>query len=909
VNFVYRIIILILLLIFSGCAVTEWRQPKKAFHHLPFIFDKYNIIGKGIKYDQDGYLPKLCLDDFRTEVRGGELSIEFHRVDSSFNSYNPSITYFVKKNLEKSKQFNVLKNQFVSFLLIIKITDRQSTIIEESARFRADVAEIIKSGNVHKFFDTCGTDFIHSITFDSYIYFFITYYFPPTSRSRIEEIIGKRISKYSQDSLQIKIFNEIDFSTNTFFSLQVETDTAFEPVEFVFSRIHGKTVDDFLNNVIQSVLKSKTGYIKKYYTMPWTKLGISKSLSSDLDIMDASLSSPEMIFKSLHSMQRSIAIYNYRLAGIRDGAAYEKVKDDRVHIDACRDALENQKKSINWQAFYKCYEKAYRNHSADLYKIPECKLILDGINSYSTDKDCERILSRNLVAPASSGKKTLFPFLLRHNKLRDSSIYGEDYNYRFDDKIQYEELPGTIEFGQAMERSGKVISNRCIERKTMKFSDDDSSNVIINNECYPYKEKKQSAWKRFLLFWKKQEPQGRLYRGSFEITGYSKRLLPNFKISDSTKGLAQNNLSDFYTRCGTHYISQVKHRRGFVYYFSPDESRAKDIRVFPYGMSRKKEVKGIPGEYTEDLAGVMPGRDKLGCCFPMPLDFSKLFTKEAASPLLEPRTVREFFKNRGEIIDLLEDDSNAVPVSIYLEPWSEYLIANNILRPDQLDRYKSPDDIISEYYKQIILGMRPDKAIYTGEYKDGMRHGRGELIEKDGSRYSGQWYRDKMHGYGVYTWANGDRYEGQWGNGKRNGKGVYTWINGDRYDGGWENDKKNGYGIYTWANGDRYEGQWMNGVRSGRGTFTGAQGYRYTGEYRDNLPHGEGTVVWPSGAQYQGNWENGLRHGRGTFISNDGDKYVGEYKNGKRHGEGIIYHRDGSIERVMYKNGVYFKGE
>ena len=895
-----RVRILIFFLFFSGCAVTEWKQPKQAFHYLPFIFNKYNMIGSGLKYDQDGYLPKLCLDNFRTKARGGELGIEFHRVDSTFLSYNPSITYFVKKNLERSAQFSALKEKTYSFLLIIKLADRQSTIVEESARFRDDVIDIIKSGNVHKFFNTCGTDFIHSITFDSYIYFFITYYFPPGRESKIEEILRKRISRYAHDSLQISIFNKLDFGSRTYFSLQVETDTAFEPIEFTFSRIHGKTIDNFLNNAIQSVLQSKTGYVKKYYTMSWTKFGITKNLSSDEDIVDSSFSSPEMIFKSLSALQNAILVYNYRLAEMSN-AIDAKTNNEGLRMDACRDALESQKKNINWQAFYKCYEKAYRNRSADLYKMPACKAILSSINAYSSDSACKQIFARNAVAPVSSVKKTFHPFVLRHRTLRDSSIYGEDFNYRFNDAIQYEDLPGTIDLGQAMDHAGRIFSHACIKPKTMRFADTEKNNTsIVTNEYQPYKKKKQSAWKRILLFWKKDTPQSQ-YRGSFEITGYSKRLLPDFEVSESARKVAQNNLADFYSRCGTHYITHVKHRRGFVYYFSPEASRERDIKVFPYGLSRKKEIKGIPGEFAEDLTGVMP-EDKLGCCFPMPSVFSKLFSPEMTPPILEPKTVKEFFENKGGIIALFKDDSSAVPMSIFLEPWSEYLIANGILRPDQLDRHKSEDDIIPAYYKQVIAGIKPDRVVYTGEYRGGMRHGRGELIEKDGSRYSGQWHENRMHGYGVYTWANGDRYEGQWRDGKRTGKGVYTWTNGDRYDGEWENDVKSGHGVYTWANGDRYEGQWMKGVRSGRGTFTGALGYTYSGEYKNNQPHGEGTVIWPSGAQYQGHWENGLQHGKGTFISREGDKYVGEYRNGMRHGAGIIYRRDGSSKKVLYEN-------
>ena len=64
---------------------------------------------------------------------------------------------------------------------------------------------------------------------------------------------------------------------------------------------------------------------------------------------------------------------------------------------------------------------------------------------------------------------------------------------------------------------------------------------------------------------------------------------------------------------------------------------------------------------------------------------------------------------------------------------------------------------------------------YTGEMKDGKRHGRGVMVTASGNRYEGDWKEGKQHGRGVYVWANGDRYEGDFKDGKEHGRRVKVW--------------------------------------------------------------------------------------------------------------------------------------
>jgi hypothetical protein len=59
---------------------------------------------------------------------------------------------------------------------------------------------------------------------------------------------------------------------------------------------------------------------------------------------------------------------------------------------------------------------------------------------------------------------------------------------------------------------------------------------------------------------------------------------------------------------------------------------------------------------------------------------------------------------------------------------------------------------------------------YTGEFKDGLSHGKGTFVFADGVVYDGQFEADKFHGMGVM-------YE-------PDGKVIYSgrWINGDPAD-------------------------------------------------------------------------------------------------------------------------------
>lgn len=80
-------------------------------------------------------------------------------------------------------------------------------------------------------------------------------------------------------------------------------------------------------------------------------------------------------------------------------------------------------------------------------------------------------------------------------------------------------------------------------------------------------------------------------------------------------------------------------------------------------------------------------------------------------------------------------------------------------------------------------------AVYSGDWKGGLRHGHGLMKWADGAVYEGEWAFNSASGQGKFLHTDGDIYEGKWANNKANGRGVYTNDKGARYDGQWKEDQ------------------------------------------------------------------------------------------------------------------------
>lgn len=140
-----------------------------------------------------------------------------------------------------------------------------------------------------------------------------------------------------------------------------------------------------------------------------------------------------------------------------------------------------------------------------------------------------------------------------------------------------------------------------------------------------------------------------------------------------------------------------------------------------------------------------------------------------------------------------------------------------------------------------------NKDKYEGYWKNDMRHGKGTYwlcIGKNKYRklYTGDWFENKKEGKGIFFYKDGGCYDGSWKNSKRHGKGLMIYSNGDTYEGNWQNDLKHGYGIMEYEfpqvkKGNKYYGYWCNGLKEGQGYYYYSDYCKiYLGEWHEDIP-------------------------------------------------------------------------
>ena len=135
-----------------------------------------------------------------------------------------------------------------------------------------------------------------------------------------------------------------------------------------------------------------------------------------------------------------------------------------------------------------------------------------------------------------------------------------------------------------------------------------------------------------------------------------------------------------------------------------------------------------------------------------------------------------------------------------------------------------------------------NKEIYNGQFVNGKRNGKGEMIFSNGDEYKGNWTNDIIEGDGSILYGvvyEGSKkmfqgmYDGQWLKGKKNGNGMFICANGDRYNGNWLNDKRSGSGELSFYTGREliiselgglnavsFTGEWYNDSIKGIGELT-----------------------------------------------------------------------------------------
>ncbi|KAM6347957.1 MORN repeat-containing protein 4 isoform 1-T1 [Alca torda] len=96
---------------------------------------------------------------------------------------------------------------------------------------------------------------------------------------------------------------------------------------------------------------------------------------------------------------------------------------------------------------------------------------------------------------------------------------------------------------------------------------------------------------------------------------------------------------------------------------------------------------------------------------------------------------------------------------------------------------------------------------------------------------------------GSFTYSNGEEYRGEWKEGRRHGIGQLTFSDGTAYVGHFENGLFHGCGVLTFSDGSRYEGEFVQGKFSGVGVFTRCDNMTFEGEFKGGRVYGFGECL------------------------------------------------------------------
>ncbi|NXH39670.1 MORN4 protein, partial [Dicaeum eximium] len=129
---------------------------------------------------------------------------------------------------------------------------------------------------------------------------------------------------------------------------------------------------------------------------------------------------------------------------------------------------------------------------------------------------------------------------------------------------------------------------------------------------------------------------------------------------------------------------------------------------------------------------------------------------------------------------------------------------------------------------------------------------------------------------GSFTYSNGEEYRGEWKEGRRHGIGQLTFADGTAYVGHFENGLFHGCGVLTFSDGSRWARHscvQLPGIPTCRGELPP----------QEILPH-----------RYEGEFVQGKFNGVGVFTRCDNMTFEGEFKGGRVYGFGLLTFPDGS---------------
>ncbi|MED4604027.1 stalk domain-containing protein [Paenibacillus validus] len=184
------------------------------------------------------------------------------------------------------------------------------------------------------------------------------------------------------------------------------------------------------------------------------------------------------------------------------------------------------------------------------------------------------------------------------------------------------------------------------------------------------------------------------------------------------------------------------------------------------------------------------------------------------------------------------------------------------------------------YEGRYIAGKLAEQTAvykYYGNFKQGVPDGVGSvLMLHDYKNDSGPKSLDKEQGTAWLV------YEGDFKAGVREGKGKLYENNTLVYEGGFAQGLRSGDGT-GYENGMKHVGKYAADLKNGQGSIYDMHGtLRYQGNFKDGKKDGFGRAYTEFGdLSYEGNYKNDLKHGFGKLYSEGTVYYQGEFREDK----------------------------
>jgi len=598
-KYISYLITLMIPILISGCSwvkvsekVTPAPEVINRNHLNVHLFNPSDFLGSGLRNSLLGDVSVSCLSLVKKHLKGGNLQISMHRYrDLESLPSAPSVQYektkkFVNQSLEQLKG-GANKSSPVSFLIIIALTDRVAQIDESNVRFTRDARRYISSNEEENFFKLCGTSYVNSVKFHSIARLWLSYY-PENDeqRNRLLNIPAGDELLGMASIWRFKMFNNLYQNPTAAYILQYDGDDYFNPAEFTLQNVGSQRIDFLINQIANAVNHSSKGIVDDYHTRPWQGLLVANNTPFYRSENGTNMVySSEIVFKQLQLLKQKVEYTRLVLKRVEN-----QLINKTDHMKQANDCLAQASLSVRYGLlqFEACEQQVNQKNNGYFQSIEACRQSISATRSFKRSS-CE-ILAQKLRI-----QNDILPLVLD----QDIVVSGSENKSR-------------IKPGDTFDSTGKSYSSKCISQSSINYNDVNSSEKIqMQYWYYPIEKqpiKSENSEKLFKLLAKSPEKLHQ-YFGQLTMTGYTGKVLPNFSLTKIAEKYYDENKAKFTALCGTHYVDQIKFKKGFSFNWMTDLKKNEKLVVNSFGLPER--VKNAPWLYPQDMKGLVQEKEQL----------------------------------------------------------------------------------------------------------------------------------------------------------------------------------------------------------------------------------------------------------------------------------------------------------